>query len=59
MGKIMNKSQKIFCDVSTCIYNVDGNCCGRESIQVTTTQKDEETHYCKSYERGCGFKNQK
>ena len=55
----MNKSQKIFCDVSTCIYNVDGNCCGRESIQVTTTQKDEETHYCKSYERGCGFKNQK
>ena len=57
----MKKSpkQEVCCDVSTCIYNVDGTGCSRQAIVISSDTKNEETHYCKSFERGCGFKEDK
>ncbi|NCB48274.1 MAG: DUF1540 domain-containing protein [Clostridia bacterium] len=50
--------QGIVCDVSTCIYNVDGRACCRKGIVISTDTKNQETHYCKSFERSCGFKEE-
>jgi len=51
--------QEVCCEVSTCVYNVDGCGCSREAIVIAKDDKNEKAHYCKSFERGCGFKDGK
>ena len=46
---------KVECDVCNCVHNLNGCKCNKDGIKITMDNDNENAHYCKSYEKKCGF----
>ena len=53
----MKTNDQIMCEVTSCVYNVDGRKCKKGEIKVTDGGIDSSEAMCDSYEKYNGFSN--